>query len=108
METTKPKVIIDFHKLDRNLQEQVKLVYPDGFIDYLVYFKNAKGNEISALRFETADKVYMLRMSAQIAFQILEDDDDYNDDHNLKSTVKEAYEEKYSDVEYLAENESYV
>uniref|UniRef100_UPI0032173947 hypothetical protein n=1 Tax=uncultured Draconibacterium sp. TaxID=1573823 RepID=UPI0032173947 len=106
METTKPKVIIDFYKLSKDLQEQVKLVYPDGFIDNLVHFKNAKGQEVSALRFETDDKIYMLRMSVQMAFQILEDDDDYDEDHILKDSVREVYEEKHSDVEYLSENES--
>jgi hypothetical protein len=105
MESNKPKIIIDFYKLSKELQEQVKLVYPDGFVDNLIYFKNAKGQEISALRFETNEKVYMLRMSVQMAFEILENDEDYDDDHILISRVKKSYEEKYSDVEYLMENE---
>lgn len=108
MITNKPKVIIDFYKLSKDLQEQVKLIYPDGFIDHLVHFKNAKGQEVSAVRFETDEKVYMLRMSVQMAFQIIEDDDDYDEDHNLKSSVRENYEEKHSDVEYLAENENFI
>jgi len=107
MQTNKQKVIIDFYKLGKDLQEQVKLVYPDGFSDYLIHFKNAKGQEISALRFETDEKVYMLRMSVQMAFQIIEDDDDYDDDHNLKSRAKENYAEKHADVEYLEENENF-
>lgn len=107
METNKPRVIIDYYKLSTSLQEQVKLVYPDGFIDYLIHFKNAKGQEVSALRFETDEKIYLLRMTTQMAFQILEDDDDYDDDHFLKDQVKDTYEEKHADVEYLKENENY-
>ena len=107
METNKLKVILNYNKLGKELQEQVKLVYPEGFSEYLVYLKNAKGQEVTALRFETDEKIYMLRMSTQIAFQIMEDDDDYDDNHNLKSRVKESYEKKHSDVEYLEDNENY-
>ena len=108
MEKSKLKVIQDYNKLGKVLQEQVKLVYPDGFSENLIYFKNSKGQEVTALRFETDEKVYLLRMSVQMAFQLMEDDDDYDDDHNLKSKVKNEYEEKHSDVEYLAENENYM
>ncbi len=107
MEVNKPKVIIDYYTLSKDLQEQVKLVYPDGFIDYLIHFKNAKGQEVSALRFETDEKVYLLRMSVQLAYQIIDEDDDYDDDQNLKSSVKEVYEEKHADVDYLEENENF-
>lgn len=107
MDKNKPKVIIDFYKLSKDLQEQVKLVYPDGFIDYLIHFTNAKGQEVSALRFETDEKIYMLRMSVQMAFQIIDDDDDYDDDHTLKRSAKESFEEKHSGVEYLSENENF-
>ena len=108
MEKSKLKVIQDYNKLGKELQEQVKLVYPDGFSENLIYFKNSKGQEVTALRFETDEKVYLLRMSVQMAFQLMEDDDDYDDDHNLKSKVKNEYEEKHSDVEYLVENENYM
>ena len=49
----------------------------------------------------------MLRMSTQLAFQLMEDDSDYDEDHNLKSSIKEVYEERHSDVEYLADNENF-
>jgi hypothetical protein len=107
MTTNKPKVVMDYYKLEKSLQEQVKLVYPDGFIDYLIYFKNAKGQELSALRFETEEKVYLLRMTSQMAFQIIEDDEDYDDDHLLKDNARDNYEEKHADVAYLSENENY-
>lgn len=107
MEKNKVKVIQDYNKLSKELKEQVKLVYPEGFSEFLIYFKNAKGQEISALRFETDEKIYLLRMSVQMAFQLMEDDSDYDEDHNLKSSVKESYEEKHSDVEYLVDNDNY-
>ena len=51
MEKNKLRVIQDYNKLTKDLQEQVKLVYPEGFSEYLTYFTNAQGQEVSALRF---------------------------------------------------------
>ena len=99
MDNTKLRVIQDYNKLSKDLQEQVKLVYPEGFSENLIYFKNSKGQEISALRFETDEKIYLLRMTVQMAFQIMEDDSDYDDDHNLKDNIKEVYEERHAEVE---------
>ena len=58
----KPRVIKDYNKLDKALQEQIKLVYADGFADNLIHFFNKDGIKITALPFETEDKYYMLRM----------------------------------------------
>ena len=35
------------------------------------------------------------------ARQIIEDDDDYDESGELKESVKEEYEEKYGDMDYL-------
>lgn len=107
MENNKLRIVQDYDKLNNELQEQVKLVYPEGFSDYLIEFTNGKGEMISALRFETDEKIYLLRMSLKMAEKIMDEDDDFDDDYNLKSEVKDSYEEKHADVEYLAENENY-
>lgn len=107
MKTNKPKVIMDFYKLSNTLQEQVKLTYPDGFVDNLIQFTNAKNQLITALRFETEEKVYMLRMSAQTAFQIMEDDDDYDDNHRLKKNTQKEYKEKYESLDVFNENSDF-
>jgi hypothetical protein len=107
MTKEKVRVIQDYDKLSPDLKEQVKLVYPDGFSEYLIQFTNGKGQQISALRFETDEKIYMLRMSENMAIQIMEEDDDFDDEFNLKDDIKEVYEEKHSDVDYLSDNENY-
>ncbi len=101
MSVSKPRVIKDYAKLDAAIQEQIKLVYPFGFSDNLITFNNKEGKLISALPFETDDKYYLIKMSVIEAEQIIEDDDDYNDDGFLKNRVKEGYEEKYADIDYL-------
>ncbi|MBR8535207.1 hypothetical protein KDU71_06525 [Carboxylicivirga sediminis] len=104
MIANKPKVIMDYQKLAEDLKEQLKLVYPDGFHDNIIWFNDSKGQRISALRFETDEKIYMLRMSAERALEIMDDDDDFGSDYKLKSDVQKEYADKHSDVDYLPDN----
>ena len=107
MEKDKLKVVVDYEKLNDELVEQIKLVYPSGFSQHLISFTNGKGEKISALRFETDEKIYLIRMSSKMAEKIVEEDSDYDDDGNLKEDIREKYEDEHSDVDYLSENENY-
>ena len=107
METPKLRVVINYEKLSDVLIEQIKLVYPRGFQKHLISFFNDKGEKVTALRLETADKIYLVRMSVTLAKQIVEEDSDYDDTGKLKAQIKEQYEEEHSDAEYLSENENY-
>ncbi|NNE55633.1 MAG: hypothetical protein HKN32_06410 [Flavobacteriales bacterium] len=93
----KPRVIKDFEALDVAIQEQIKLHYSEGFEDNLIRFTNKEGKYVSALPFETEDKYYLVRMTVERAQELVEEDDDYGDDGNLKDEVKDEYEEKYED-----------
>ena len=92
---TKPRVVKDYEKLDEAVLELIKLTYPYGFLRNLITFKNAAGQFVSALPFEAEDKYYLVRMTKQEAREIIEDDDDYDDDGNLKDDVKDDYEENH-------------
>ena len=94
---SKPRLIKDFEKLDIEIQEQIKLQYPLGFSKHLITFKNAKGEFVSALFFETSEIYYLVRMTKQEAKEIIRDDDDYNDDGILKDNIRMDYSEKYDD-----------
>ncbi|MBC8321553.1 MAG: hypothetical protein H8E34_12615 [Bacteroidetes bacterium] len=107
MNKNKLRVIQDFEKVSVEIQEQIKLVYPEGFSQHLIEFRNKNGETVSALPFETDEKIYMLRMSVKKAKQIILDDTDYDDDGILKDEIKEKYEDEYSDLEYLSDNENY-
>ncbi|HEY9117495.1 MAG TPA: hypothetical protein VIN11_06695, partial [Roseivirga sp.] len=102
---SKPRVIKDFEKLDQDIQEQIKLEYPEGFEDNLIYFTNKEGKRVSALPFETDEKYYLVRMTIEEAQQIIEDDDDYDDDGNLKDEIKEEYAEKHGEEDDDIEDE---
>ncbi|HKJ79379.1 MAG TPA: hypothetical protein VKA10_07585 [Prolixibacteraceae bacterium] len=103
MAPDKPKVIKDYNKLDKQQQEQIKLVYADGFAENLIHFFDKNGTKVTALPFETEDKFYMLRMTEDEAIDIVEDDDDFGDDGFLKDEIKQDYEDKYADLDHVAE-----
>jgi hypothetical protein len=103
MNTNKPKVIQDFEKLSKEIQEQIKLTYPNGFSQHLIQFTNKEGRFVSALPFETDDKYYLVRMTLDEAREIIYSDDDYDDDGILKDDVKEEFVDKYAELDYMSD-----
>lgn len=99
MSNQKPRVVKDYEKLDEEIQEKIKLEYPEGFYHQLITFTNKDGFKVSALPFETEEKYYLIRMTVQEAIDIIEDDEDYNDDGLLKEDVKMDFEDKYTEEE---------
>ncbi|MEO9256969.1 MAG: hypothetical protein ABI207_01230 [Crocinitomicaceae bacterium] len=103
MSTNKPRVVKDYEKLDAAIREQIKLAFPYGFSSDLVSYTNQAGKMVTALPFETDEKHYLVRMTAQEARIIIEEDDDFDDDGILKDSVKEDYKEKFADVDYMSD-----
>lgn len=104
MNVSKPRLIKDFEKLDEAIKEQIKLVYPEGFIDHLITYKNKEGQNVSALPLETDEYYYLVKMTINQASKIVDEDEDFDEDGILKTDVKEDYENKYSDLDYLSDN----
>ena len=102
MNISKPRVIKDYDKLDPEIQEKIKLEYPSGYSENLIYFTNKEGKRVSALPFETDEKYYLVRMTVYEAEKIIEEDDDYDSTGSLKDSAKEEYETKYGDDDILA------
>ena len=101
----KPRIVKDYDKLDEEILEQIKLTYPYGFDKYLVRFKNRDGKLVSALPFETEEKYFLVRMTQQEAKEIIMEDDDYDEEGNLKDEVKEEYEDKFSEIENIPDED---
>lgn len=99
--TTKPRVIKDYDKLSDVVVEQIKLVYPRGFVSHLVTFTNKDGEKRKGLPFETEDYYYLIRMTEAKADAIIEDDDDYDDDGRLKASSKKRLADKHEDEDFL-------
>lgn len=100
---SKPRVLKAFEALDVEIQEQIKLAYPEGFEDNLIKFVNKDGQYQSGLPFETEDKYYLVKMTREEANTLIEEDDDYDEDGNLRDDVKEEYEDRHSDDDDLDE-----
>lgn len=107
MKKNKIRVIQDFEKLNADIQEQIKLVYPEGYSQHLIEFKDKEGKTVFALPFETDEKIYMVRMSIKKAIRLIKDDTDYDDEGILRDEVREKYEDDHSDVDYLTDNDNY-
>lgn len=101
MSPDKPRVIKDYDKLDPEIQEKIKLEYPSGYSENLIYFNNKDGKRVSALPFETEEKYYLVRMTVFEAERIIEEDDDYDSTGSLKDSAKENYKSKYADDDIL-------
>ena len=92
MSAGKPRIAKDYDKLTEELINQIKIEYPFGFEENLISYKDARGNKISALPFETEEVYYLVRMTKAEAQQIIEDDDDYDNDGNLREDFAEEIE----------------
>ncbi|MFA5574887.1 MAG: hypothetical protein WC994_07525 [Brumimicrobium sp.] len=104
--TNKPKLLMDYAKLDNKVKQQIKLEYPEGFEDNLIKFKNKEGDTVSALPFETDQIYYLIRMTITQAQAIIEDDDDYDEDGFLREEIREEYEDDFGG-EFEGEEDEY-
>lgn len=101
--SSKPRILKDYEKLDNKIKEQIKLAYPFGFSKNLITYKDRENKIVSALPFETDDFYYLVRMTDKQARDIVKDDTDYDDDGILKTSVRDDYMDKYSDLDYMSD-----
>lgn len=103
MNSSKPRVIQTYDNLPMELREKLKLAYPDGFSKHLIDFKINSGTYVTALPFETDEKIYLIRMPKGIVKEIIDDDEDYDGDGHLKDNLN--YNEKYGDDDDFLDGE---
>lgn len=80
----KKRIVKDFEKLPEEILYGIKIQYPNGFKDFLIFYSDSTGKRISALPFETDEIYYLVRMTAIEAEQIIEEDEDYDETGTLK------------------------
>lgn len=100
---SKPRIIKDYGNLSDEIKEQLKLVYPLGFAEHLVTYMTKDGEKRKGLPFETEDAILLVKMTVAWAEAIIEDDEDYDAEGNLKSKVRTKYEDKYDDLDFIKE-----
>jgi len=74
----KTRLVKDYDKLSLDIQNQIKSAYPQGFADHLITYIDAKGKVVSALPYEVGDYYYLVRMTLEEAYDIVENDKDYD------------------------------
>lgn len=70
----KPKVVIEYSKLSPELLGLFDVTYPSGVIGKTVRYPNSKGEIVTAVRLETDDTNYLVKLSTR-AKEILTDED---------------------------------
>ena len=108
----KKRIVKDYDALPEEIIARIKAEYPYGFEDNLVTFTNKDGNKVSALPFDTEEVYYLIRMTVREARQIIEDDEDYDEEGNLRDDFSvdeyegddDADEEPKTSVPYSEED----
>ena len=70
----KLKVVTDYAKLTPELLELFNETYPHGIAGKTIRFPNSKGEIVTAVRLETEERIYLVKLSAK-AKEILTEDD---------------------------------
>ena len=80
--TTKKRVVTKLQNMSEELQEEVRKQYPHGFTDHMIRIDKGPGDFFYAVRFETEDTNYLVKIDVNVDGQIEEDEekDYYNDD----------------------------
>ncbi len=79
----KKRVIVDYKNVTKEILDLFTDRYPYGYEDEdIIKFKNAKGENVKAVPFETKDTKYLIKVSVEMDAKIeaFMDDDDDDDD----------------------------
>lgn len=91
----KKKVVIDYSKLSEELLNLYDETYPTGIAGHTIRFPNAKGEIVTAVRLETDEFIYLVKVSAKPKEVLTEE----QMDELVKSNDKEDEEVESSDDE---------
>lgn len=61
----KKKVVTDYSKLNEELLKLYDETYPTGIAGHTIRFPNSKGEIVTAVRLETEDTIYLVKVSAK-------------------------------------------
>lgn len=79
----KKRSIVDYNNITQEMMDALLSQYPYGFDGHTVKFKNAKGENVHAVPFETDDAKYLVKIGSKLEAKLeayMEESDDYDDD----------------------------
>lgn len=62
----KKRRIVDYSNVPEEIVNKLGELYPNGYENNIIKFPNAKGELISAVRVETDDTIYLVKVSSQL------------------------------------------
>ena len=96
----KKRVIVDYKNVTQNILAMFTDLYPYGYEDDIIKFKNAKGEMVTAVPIETDDTKYLIKVGVEMDAKIeafLDDDEDNGDDVVSDDASMEAPSEEDDD-----------
>lgn len=78
---TKRRLVVSYHNLPIELQEELKRLYPNGYTDSMLRIDKGPGDFFYAVVLETEDTSYLVKVDVKVDGQLDEEEDkDYYDD----------------------------
>ncbi len=91
--TTKKRIVISYHNLSAELQDELKKAYPLGFTDHMIRIDKGPGDFFYAVVLETEDTKYLVKVDVKIDDRVEEEED------------KEYYDEEIKGADEIENNE---
>ena len=90
----KKKVIKDFKSLPPGIKEQIRLSYPQGFMNHMISFFDKDKQLVSALPYETEDISYLIKMPSYMHLVEEEEENAVPVDHFPETDSIETMDEE--------------
>ncbi|MGB5205488.1 hypothetical protein [Eudoraea sp.] len=98
------RILIDYKKLNHQVTALLIETYPDGYGDEdIISFRNANGEFIEAVELQTADTLYLIKISKSLSHFIANFDE--NIDEGLEAIKDESIEGPSLEFNIEEENE---
>ncbi len=88
----KKRIVVSYHNLPVELQEELKRQYPHGFTDHMLRIDKGPGDFFYAVVLETEEAKYLVKVDVKIDDKIEEEED------------KEYYDEDIKGADEIIEN----
>lgn len=99
----KIKSVIKYDKLSNEIKNLIRLIYPDGYSQHLISITDKDGKKASALRLETEERIFLIRVTTEQANEVVVLDDDVR---GTFDDIREEYEVKYQDANDFSEEDN--
>jgi hypothetical protein len=95
--SNKKRLIVSYHNLSPELQEELKRQYPLGFTDKMIRIEKGPGDFFYAVLLETPDVNYLVKVDVKIDDDVEEEEDKGYYDDDIKGAEEIASDDEDDD-----------